>query len=82
MSKDNSGPAFPTGTREYDGQGNVLPSQVAGMSLREYIATEAMAAYISGHIAHYGHENHWPVDSLSSEAYSMADAMLKASEAV
>jgi hypothetical protein len=42
-----------------------------------------MAAYISGHISYYGHEsNHWHADSLSSEAYSMADAMLKAREAV
>jgi hypothetical protein len=82
MSSDNSGPAFPTGTWEYDGQGNVLPYQQGGMTLRDYFAAKAMAAYVSVHIAHYGHDNCWPIDSLSSEAYSVADAMLKAREAV
>jgi len=83
MSSDNSGPAFPTGTWEYDGQGNVLPYQQGGMTLRDYFAAKAMAAYVSGHISYYGHEsNHWPIDSLSSEAYSTADAMLKAREAI
>ncbi len=82
MSKDNSGPAFPTGTWEYDGQGNVLPYQQVGMTLRDYFAAKAMAAYVSGHIAHYGHESYWDVDSLSSQAYRLADAMLRAREGV
>ena len=43
MSKDsNGGPAFPTGTWEYDGQGNVLPYQEPGMTLRQYIAIKVV----------------------------------------
>ncbi len=74
MSKDNSGLAFPVQSASF---------HAYGLTKRDHIAIAAMAAYISGHISYYGHEsNHWHADSLSSEAYSMADAMLKAREAV
>lgn len=49
-----------------------------GMSLRDYTAIEAMKALLTGHLSHYGHENHWPWDHVASEAYDLADAMLKA----
>ncbi len=82
MSKDKSVPAFPTSTYEFNGDGKVLPYQQDGMTLRDYFAAKAMAAYISGHIAHYGHESYWDVGNLSSQAYGLADAMLRAREAV
>lgn len=53
---------------------------VGGMSLRDYFAAKAMQGFLSGHIAHYGHENHWAYGPLASEAYELADAMLKARE--
>lgn len=49
-------------------------------SLRTDLAVKAMQAFLSGHIAHYGHENHWPYDQMASEALSVADALLAARE--
>jgi hypothetical protein len=76
MSNTNTGgPAFPAAV--------VFQDQVVydgGMTLRDYFAAKAMQAAISGHIAHYGHENHWKVGDIASYAYEMADAMLKARE--
>lgn len=78
MSNTNTGgPAFPTGTWEYDGQNNVLPYQEPGMTLRDYFATKAMqSAFNEGNFAFtledYRH--------LAKVAYAMADAMLKARE--
>ena len=51
-----------------------------GMSLRDYFGAKAMHGLLSGHIAHHGHECHWPYGPLASEAYELADAMLKARE--
>lgn len=56
------------------------PQAVGGMSLRDYFAAKAMQGFLSGHIAHHGHESHWPYVALASEAYELADAMLKARE--
>lgn len=53
---------------------------VGGMTLRDYFAAKAMQGFLSGHIAHHGHESHWPYGALASEAYELADAMLKARE--
>ena len=72
---NNGGPAFPT-----THNGSTLPGQ-SGMTLRDYFAAKAMQSAISGHIGHYGHEDHWPVKDIASYAYGMADAMLKAREA-
>lgn len=49
-----------------------------GMSRREHFAGLAMQAFLSGHVSHYGHENPWPYDAMASEAYDVADAMLRA----
>lgn len=49
-----------------------------GMSRREHFAGLAMQAFLSGHIAHHGHESYWPYDAMVSEAYDVADAMLRA----
>lgn len=45
---------------------------------RDYFATQAMQAFLAGHVMHHGHEEHWPYPALASEAYDMADAMLAA----
>lgn len=72
MSNNNGGPAFPTGTYEYDGTGNVLPYQDCGMSLRDYFAAKAMVGWLST----------WEFDesvhgaSLAEFCYRIADAML------
>ena len=51
-----------------------------GMSLRDHFAGLAMQAFLNGHVSHYGHENPWPYDAMASEAYDVADAMLRARE--
>lgn len=53
---------------------------VGGMSLRDYFAAKAMQAYLSGHIAHNGHESYWRPEDIASEAFIVADAMLQARE--
>ena len=60
--------------------GDPQPTELhTGMNLRDHFAGLAMQGFLSGHIAHHGHEeNHWPYDALASEAYDMADAMLRA----
>lgn len=63
---DNGGPAFPiTGTHE-----QVLE---IGVTLRDYFAAKAMAAYLVA-----SPEYRPPVESFAIAAYQMADAMLKA----
>lgn len=53
---------------------------IGGMTLRDYFAAKAMQGFIAGHISHHGHENHWLYKGIASEAYDVADAMLKARE--
>lgn len=48
-------------------------------SQRDQLAAQAMQAFISGHIAHYGHDNYWKPSDMAGEAYGVADAMLEAS---
>lgn len=47
-------------------------------TLRDEFAMHAAQGLLAGHIAHYGHENHWPWASLMSEAFDVADAAMKA----
>lgn len=78
---DNGGPAFPTeiGTNIDGGfQCGNERWHCPGLSIRDYFAAKAMQADLTGHIGHYGHESHWPVDQMASHAYEVADAMLKA----
>lgn len=49
----------------------------AGMTLRDAAAIQAMAACVSGHITHFGHDNHWPPIDVAQYAYELADAMLR-----
>ncbi|MBJ2142570.1 hypothetical protein JC796_17645 [Delftia acidovorans] len=56
----------------------IAPS--GGMLLRDHFAGLAMQAFLNGHVSHYGHENPWPYEAMASEAYDVADAMLRARE--
>lgn len=67
----DGGPAFPVNEE-------ALMRNLPGMSLRDYFAAKAMRAFLSGHVAHYGHENYWKPSDMASEAYGIADAMLAA----
>lgn len=70
------GPAFPTGTFEYDGSGNVLPYQEAGMTLRDYFAAKAL----QGLLASRGFNNFEKLESAgyyARAAYRAADDMLE-----
>lgn len=82
--KNNGGPAFPdkiyTGQVEYvEGIGNRhVMEDAPGMTLRDYFAAKAMQS-ILGHLAH----GIRPQDCIvmAEDAYTVADAMLKAREA-
>ena len=82
MSKDG-GPAFPRidGIESDDhvpGRQHVVVSD--GMTLRDYFAGAAMEGHLSGMwVSDKPHG--WSHDDIAREAYSMADAMLKAREA-
>ncbi len=76
----SGGPAFPVDSVN-DGSGGRVPQHYAGMTLRDYFAAKAMQGFLGGHVAHYGHENHWRFQDMAGEAYAVADAMLKARSA-
>lgn len=67
---------FPGISSDGEERYEIAPS--GGMLLRDHFAGLAMQAFLSGHVSHYGHENHWPYDAMVSEAYDVADAMLRA----
>jgi hypothetical protein len=55
-----------------------ISAAMSTIHLRDEFAKAGMQGFVAGHISHYGHENHWPFKDLASEAYVMADEMLKA----
>lgn len=75
MSNKTGGQAFPKQQWEYDGQNNVLQYQENGMTLRDYFAAKAMQGRLSN--------PDWLCsdDRTATEAYQIADAMLRAREA-
>ena len=73
--KKDGGPAFPSTGWDETGK---YPGHFLGMTLRDYFAAKAMQSFLSGHIAHHGHESHWPYDQMVYEASAVADAMLEA----
>jgi hypothetical protein len=75
MSNKTGGQAFPKQQWEYDGQNNVLQYQENGMTLRDYFAAKAMQGRLSN--------PDWLCsdDCTATEAYQIADAMLRAREA-
>ena len=78
--RNDGGPAYPIPCQFDVSCGPRFESGYGGMTLRDYFAAKAMQAFLSGHIAHYGHENHWPYDQMASEALDVADALLAARE--
>lgn len=76
----NSPPAFPTSHQEpcdYNGHNNSQKTVIdQGMSLRDYFAAKAMQGICAS-----GPSLEWSNDRLAAEAYTLADAMLKAREA-
>ncbi|MDS7875051.1 hypothetical protein [Klebsiella pasteurii] len=76
MSRNTGGQAFPRQQWEYDGQNNVLQYQEEGMTLRDYFAAKAM----QGRLANPD----WLAsdERTAADAYQIADAMLKAREAI
>ncbi|HGI8195154.1 TPA: hypothetical protein ACJT77_004530 [Citrobacter freundii] len=75
MSNKTGGQAFPKQQWEYDGQNNALQYQENGMTLRDYFAAKAMQGRLSN--------PDWLCsdDRTATEAYQIADAMLRAREA-
>lgn len=73
---DWGGQAFPTEGGDNSG---LYPDP--GMSLRDWFAGQLAQAAVSGHISHYGHENHWFAADIASHAYELADAMIAARKA-
>lgn len=73
-------PAFPTGSWEYDGQGNVLSYQEPGMSLRDYFAAKAMLSILTPNPVTGQYALVTDFEDCAITAYKMADAMLKARE--
>ena len=77
MRNKTGGPAFPTPRFTMDGEGRVMGFSIStdGMSLRDYLAAKAMQA-----IVNRGVVEQVPLEVYASNAYKMADAMLKARE--
>lgn len=74
MKKNTGGQAFPRQQWEYDGHNTVLQYQEDGMTLRDYFAAKAMhSVLVNGYFDKF--------DSVASDAYQLADAMLRAREA-
>jgi hypothetical protein len=81
----NNPPAFPTGIglnadKTWIGSGN------NGMTLRDYFAAKAMQSWITVTVQRYVHQGKLQIDMpsqdvIATEAYQIADAMLKAREA-
>ncbi|EPJ8276021.1 TPA: hypothetical protein N2N62_000726 [Citrobacter freundii] len=66
MSKRTGGPAFPVPDSEYQ-------IQDTGMTLRDYFAAKAMqAVLVNGYFDKF--------ESVASDAYKLADAMLRSRE--
>lgn len=73
-TKHTGGPAFPVW--ELNGSGKAEMTDF-GMSLRDYFAAKAMAAMVAS--PDYV-EGSWFQEDIAIQAYTMADAMLKARE--
>ena len=84
MREKTGGPAFPTPRFTMDGEGRVMGFSIStdGMSLRDYLAARALTPLIHNFLdkeLDTLDPNGW-MDGLAMDAYSMADAMLKARE--
>lgn len=73
MSKNTGGPAFPVQPVAGNCGG---PEQSVGISMRDYFAAKAMQGFAAGIL---GDGGDWPNrEILAANAYTLADAMLKA----
>ncbi|MDJ0087671.1 hypothetical protein [Pantoea allii] len=68
MSELDGGPAFPVPDSEYQFQDK-------GMTLRDYFAAKAMQSFL---ISKDDGNYHLNIDDVAGDAYSVADAMLRA----
>ncbi|KAA0259735.1 hypothetical protein ERL64_21690, partial [Hafnia alvei] len=78
MKGDNGGPAFPRDDYQCNGADGSLGQE--GMSMRDYFATESLGLCFAQYL-NYAEENGFSEgwrDGVASDAYKMADAMLKA----
>jgi len=71
MSKETGGPAFPLSQHGTQ----TLGMHITGMTLRDYFAAKAMQGIVSRGVS----DMKW-IDTYATNAYKMADAMLKARE--
>lgn len=71
--KDYGGPAFPVNEKNADG---THWQTHMGMSLRDYFATKAMQAIITGNSDRYGC-NVLNADAVAINAYKISDAMIE-----
>jgi hypothetical protein len=75
MTKDTGGPAFPSKKRiQRMGYTTQEFEPVDGMTLRDYFAAKAMQGFIASSPA----TPEYILRHMTSDAYAMADAMLKA----
>ncbi|MFG0598331.1 hypothetical protein ACF8OH_26765 [Delftia sp. WSY_9] len=64
-----------------DGEERYEITPSGGMLLRDHFAGLAMQAFLCGYITRYGHEGpHLPCAALASEAFDMADEMIRVRE--
>lgn len=70
MKTNTQGPAFPVLGRIVDGEWEPC-SQFTGITIRDYFAAKAMAAYLAG-----AHGNPPEPETTAECAYFMADAMI------
>ena len=71
MEKETGGPAFPLSQHGTQ----TLGMHITGMTLRDYFAAKAMQGIVSRGVS----DMKW-IDTYATNAYKMADAMLKARE--
>ena len=82
--KQDGGPAFPASTRPmqdeygYGHQDGLSTWQYGGMTLRDYFAANAMQGMLANQHQYRANDEHM----FARDAYVVADAMLRAREAV
>lgn len=74
MPPYDGGPAFP-GTEFYDER---PIGACEGMSLRDYFAGQALAAFTRGFDQEHTHSNPGNTPTIAQKCYQMADALLEA----
>jgi hypothetical protein len=81
MDINDGGPAFPIAEAFDERTGNVTQYASNGMSLRDYFAAKAMQGLLANPGCEYSPMNIEAVEQVTSDAYALADFMLKARDA-